>query len=146
VGTHLWSHDRTTVHHEATFLDELRRSTALLSELSGHPTRWVRYPYGRQGASTHAILRRQDLAAVHWTVSSHDTRESDAGRIVARLDATIRRGAIVLMHDGIADEHTSPPKPPYLPTRDSGVAALPLLLRLLQSRGLSAVTLDELFA
>lgn len=145
IGTHLWSHARTTVDHDHAFATELESSRQLLAELTGQPVRWLRFPYGRAGRQ-HQRRLPAPVEAVHWTVSSHDSRLSDPAAIIARVVAALRPGAIVLLHDGIADEHEGPVRPPYQPTRDAGVAALPTLLTSLTMRGYAPVTLSGLWA
>jgi chitooligosaccharide deacetylase len=142
IGTHLWSHQRDTVERHDLFQDELARSTALLASLAGRPVRHLRFPYGHRGRQRVAVLARQGLRAVHWTVSGHDSREADPAAIVARVGAALRPGAIVLLHDAIADEERI--APPYLRTRDATVAALPGLLSLAGTRGLRAVSVAQM--
>ena len=147
IGTHSWSHRRDTVNDERAFLEDLDRSVSLLVQLTGKPVRWLRYPYGRHGrvpGHSPRALAARGLRAIHWSVSSHDSRLSEPAAIVARLASTLRPGAILLFHDGIADEDQGPIQPPFLSNRDASLAALPRILALLQARALRPVTLDVL--
>jgi peptidoglycan/xylan/chitin deacetylase (PgdA/CDA1 family) len=83
------------------------------------------------------------LDTVHWTYSSHDGKVSDPNAILARVRAGLRPGAIVLMHDALADEKALPA--PYVAARDATLSALASIGQLLRERGLSGVTLSELF-
>jgi peptidoglycan/xylan/chitin deacetylase (PgdA/CDA1 family) len=143
VGTHLFSHGRGTVFDDASFDDELRASLALLEPLLGERLRWLRFPYGSQGRQRpDAIRQKYGLSAVHWTFSSHDSRLKRPADIAARVGAGLRAGAIVLMHDALADEAEL--APPYVAGRASTVAALPHIAELFARRRLAAVTLAEL--
>ncbi len=142
VGTHLWNHDRGTVNDDAAFEAELIRSKELLSDLACRPVQHLRFPYGDAGRQRLSSLARYGVTAVHWTVSGHDTRARDGTEIVRRLAATVRPGAIVLLHDGIADEAGR--HPPYRPSRDATARVLPEILALLRNRGLRAVTVARL--
>jgi len=62
--------------------------------------------------------------------------------IVARIEAGLRPGVILLMHDALADESTLPGR--YGAARDATLAALTEVGALLALRGLSAITMSEL--
>jgi len=145
IGTHLYSHDRRTVFDDRAFAEELARSKSELESLLGEPIRWLRFPYGERGRQDpRAISRSHGLRTVHWTYSAHDGMLHDASEVVARFRAGLRPGAIVLLHDALADENTLPQ--PYVAARDVTLAALPDIGAALGERGLRSVTLSELFA
>ncbi len=143
IGTHLYSHDRRTVFDDHTFEEELRRSKLELEALLGEPIRWLRFPYGERGRQDpRAIERAHGLSAVHWTYSSHDGKLSAPSDVVDRFRAGLRPGAIVLLHDALADEMTLPP--PYVAAREVTLSALLGIGRALTDRRLRALTLSEL--
>lgn len=145
VGTHLYSHDRRTVFDDRMFQSELTRCKEELESLLGEPLRWLRFPYGERGRQDpRAIRRDHGLMAAHWTYSVHDGKLRDASAVVERFRAGLRPGAIVLLHDALADEKTLPP--PYVAARDVTIAALPGIGVALGERGLRSVTLSQLFA
>jgi peptidoglycan/xylan/chitin deacetylase (PgdA/CDA1 family) len=144
IGTHLWTHDRTTASDDVRFTDELTRSRVLLESLAGRPVRHLRFPYGAHGRQRAERLRGHQVRAVHWTFSGHDSRLAHPAAIVARVAAALRPGAIVLLHDAIADEPYI--RPPYLPTRAATVAAVPGILAAARARGLTPVTVADLLA
>jgi len=144
IGTHLYSHDRRTVFDDRAFAAELARSKSELESLLGESIRWLRFPYGERGRQDpRAIQRDHGLRAVHWTYSSHDGKLHEPAAVVARFRAGLRPGAIVLLHDALADEKTLPP--PYLAARNVTLTALPGIADALADRGLRSVTLSELF-
>ena len=144
IGTHLYSHDRHTVFDDRAFDDELRRGKSELEALLGESIRWLRFPYGERGRQTpRAIERDHGLSVVHWTYSTHDGKLPMAPAIVARFRAGLRRGAIVLLHDALADAHTLPE--PYVAARDATLAALPGIGQALAEQSLKAVTLSDFF-
>jgi peptidoglycan-N-acetylglucosamine deacetylase len=145
IGTHLYSHDRRTVFNDRAFDEELRRSKNELEALLGEPIRWLRFPYGERGRQDpRAIERNHGLSAVHWTYSTHDGKLDAPSEVVARFRAGLREGAIVLMHDALADAKTLPR--PYIAARDVSLSALPVIGEALSRRGLRSVTLTELLA
>jgi peptidoglycan/xylan/chitin deacetylase (PgdA/CDA1 family) len=143
IGTHLYSHARETVTDHQVFGDELARSKDQLESLLGEPLRWLRFPYGSPGRQQpKAIYRSDRIATAYWTYSSHDSKARDADEIIARVRVGLRPGAILLMHDAMADEASL--TEPYIAARDATVSALPRLGALLTERHLAAVTLSEL--
>jgi peptidoglycan/xylan/chitin deacetylase (PgdA/CDA1 family) len=145
IGTHLYSHDRRTVFDDRAFAEELRRSKGELESLLGEPLRWLRFPYGERGRQDpRTIAKNYDLSTVHWTYSSHDGMLDAPSDVVARFRTGLRPGVIVLLHDALADETTLPS--PYVAARDVTVAALPGIGQALAERGLTSVSLSELFA
>jgi peptidoglycan/xylan/chitin deacetylase (PgdA/CDA1 family) len=144
IGTHLYSHDRRTVFDDRVFGEELARSKRDLESLLGEPIRWLRFPYGERGRQDpRAILRAHGLRTVHWTYSAHDGKLRQWTAVVARFRAGLRPGAIVLLHDALADANTLPA--PYFAERDVTLAALSGIGAVLRERGLAAVTLSRLF-
>ena len=144
IGTHLYSHDRGTAFDDQKFRAELQRSREQLESLLGEKIRWLRFPYGERGRQDpRAIRSTHGLDTVHWTYSSHDGKLRDPGAILARVAAGLRPGAILLMHDALADEKTLPP--PYIAARDATLSALARIGELLAARGMAGVTLSALF-
>jgi peptidoglycan/xylan/chitin deacetylase (PgdA/CDA1 family) len=144
LGIHLYSHDRKTVHDDALFDEELRRSRDELAALLGEPVRFLRFPYGERGKHTpRSIADKYGLQAVHWTYSAHDGFYADPNAVVARVNAGLRAGVIVLLHDALADEGPNL-TPSYRAERDVTVKALPGICASLKARRLEAVTLTTL--
>ena len=144
IGTHLWTHDRATVGDDARFDDELKMSLNRVQSLTGAPVRWLRFPYGAAGKQRRVRIEREHgVRVAHWTSSSHDSMLADPNAIVARSIAGMRPGAILLMHDRLADGPNV--APPYREPRDATVAALPAIVTAARTRGLDPVTLSALF-
>lgn len=143
IGTHLYSHGRKTVFDDVLFSKEVMRSKTEIERLLNEPIRWLRFPYGERGRQVPRRIRETyDLEAVHWTYSSHDTKVAEPEGIVARIAAGLRPGAIILMHDALADEKSL--RPPYVASRRATLAAIPLIGDLLTKKGFSSVTLSAL--
>jgi peptidoglycan/xylan/chitin deacetylase (PgdA/CDA1 family) len=146
IGTHLDSHQRDTVEDPLRFRDEVQRSLHALEDILGERVRWLRFPYGHRGCiDPRAAFREYGLRTVHWTYSSHDTHEREPKRIVARVAAGLRPGAILLLHDRLADAERGISSR-YQVDRGATVAALPRIGERLAARGLSGVTVGELLA
>lgn len=143
IGTHLFSHERGTVYDAARFEEELKRCKEQLEALLGEPLRWLRFPYGERGNQRcREVERRHGVRAAHWTYSSLDSRAKTSGEVTSRVALGLRRGAIVLLHDALADADRV--QAPYVADRSATIAALPGIGALLRERGLRAVTLSDL--
>ena len=144
IGTHLYWHRRTSGVHRQALLDEIARSRDELEQVLGERISFLRFPYGeRGGLSSRVIQRNFGLRSVHWTFSSLDSRARQPSEIVKRVSSWVRPGAVVLMHDCLADEHESLPER-YNPDRTAVLACIPALRNLLDQAGLEAVTLSQL--
>lgn len=143
IGTHLYSHARETVFDSKLFHDELSRCQRTLEDLLGEPLVWLRFPYGERGRQRCAeIEARYGVRAAYWTFSSLDSRASEPEVVSARVAAGLRPGAIVLLHDALADADRI--KPPYVADRTATLLALPRIGAELRARNLAAVTLSDL--
>ena len=144
IGTHLTTHTRGVAHDDRAFEGELRASLDQLNQLLGEPVRWLRFPHGEAGRQhPKAILASFGVRAVHWTFSGHDGFAT-ASEVVTRVGAGLRPGAIVLLHDCLADAETAPP--PYVASREATLQALAGIVATARTRGLAAVTLSALMA
>jgi peptidoglycan/xylan/chitin deacetylase (PgdA/CDA1 family) len=84
--------------------------------------RLFRPPYGSYDATTHALLGRERMLSVLWSIDSEDYTRPGVGAIVRNVVGAVRPGAIVLLHDGGGD-------------RAQTVAAVPRIVRRLERDG-----------
>lgn len=143
IGSHLYDHERHVVFDKATFDAELRKSLAQLADVLGERVAYLRFPYGEKGSQRPGdIARTHGVIAVHWTFSSHDGF-APAADVVSRVKAGMRPGAIVLMHDCLADEGRGLGAP-YVAERGVTCAALPQIVADAKAKRLVSATLSEL--
>jgi peptidoglycan-N-acetylglucosamine deacetylase len=90
-----------------------------------------RPPYGAFNRRTLAMLKREGLLMVLWSVDTGDYARPGVPRIVSAALNGAKPGGIVLMHDGGGD-------------RSETVAALPQIILGLRRRGYSIVTVPHL--
>jgi peptidoglycan-N-acetylglucosamine deacetylase len=93
--------------------------------------RLFRPPYGAYDQTTHALLRRQRMLSVLWSVDSEDYTKPGVETIVRNVVGAVRPGAIVLMHDGGGD-------------RAQTIAALPRIVGELRRAGYRFVSVPRL--
>jgi peptidoglycan-N-acetylglucosamine deacetylase len=93
--------------------------------------RLFRPPYGAFNHKTLAMLKRQGLLMVMWSVDTSDYARPGVPRIVSAALNGAHPGGIILMHDGGGD-------------RSETVQALPQIIQGLRQRGYSMVTVPHL--
>jgi peptidoglycan/xylan/chitin deacetylase (PgdA/CDA1 family) len=129
VGTHSFSHpqrfDRLPVPR---IREEIARGLRTLAPLGVRPVGF-RPPGGAASPAVVAAAERLGHRTVLWSVDTVDWQAGvTAEQIVARVLATVRPGAIILLHDGGGD-------------RSATVAALPAIINGLRRTGLTLTVL-----
>jgi peptidoglycan-N-acetylglucosamine deacetylase len=135
VAFHCTEHIRHDARTRREIEDDTR--TGLLSlEYLGHTPQHWRTPWGVVVPATEDVARRHRLRLVGWTADTQDWRGGAPQEMLARVEAGIMPGAIVIMHDGIGPGAT----------RESCAGTVALvgpLVSLARSRGLEPVPLGE---
>lgn len=130
VGDHTYDH--ADVSAGGPFAaGEIGRTDRRIREASGYSPCLFRAPYGALSGSLLGVARSQGMLTIGWNVDPRDWSLPGADAISRRVLEATRRGSIVIMHDGGGN-------------RAETVAALPSIIRTLQSRGYRLVTVPEL--
>jgi len=137
VGLHGNVHDRLYA------LRSVRRLTAdielaqrAVTDAFGARTRWFRPPIGFVSHSVALAAERAGVELSGWTARALDGRAgARSERVLKRALGAVEDGAVLLLHDAAEADDRAPASLEILPALLDGVVA----------RGLSAVTLDELF-
>jgi peptidoglycan/xylan/chitin deacetylase (PgdA/CDA1 family) len=133
LGVHGDVHDRLhSFRWPSRIAAELARAQAAVEAACGVRPRWFRPPLGHTSPLTAVGVRRAGVRVVGWSARGYDGlggQRDDA--VIARLRASLKDGAIVLLHDAAERDDFVP----------AGVSALPEILALLDERGLTSVTL-----
>jgi peptidoglycan/xylan/chitin deacetylase (PgdA/CDA1 family) len=131
VGDHSWSHSHLTQLPRWLAWLELARTQYAVAQELGHAPTLFRAPYEEHDQTLDATVGSLGLVEVFWSVLSGDDQPKATARSVLRnVLASLRPGAIVLMHD----------------IHPWTVRAVPKILRAIRLRGLRAVTVPELLA
>ncbi len=131
VGDHTENHPMLAHLSAHDQREELFEQIARIELLGGQRPTLFRPPYGSFNATTIRELRALHLLMVLWSVDTNDYSRPGVETIVQRALAGAHPGAIILLHDGGGD-------------RSQTIAALPLIIRGLQARGLHIVTVPQL--
>lgn len=105
VANHTLTHPQFSFWRAGPHLTEreVGPTQELLQHLTGTFPVWFRAPAGLKNGFLHPVLRRHGLALMGWSARGLDGRDTDRSRIVARVLAGVRPGAILLLHEGKRD-------------------------------------------
>jgi len=129
--------DHTADHRDLTRLPARGQRAQIRAngrELSAYGVAWPRLfrpPYGAYDRTTHAVLGRERMLSVLWSVDSEDYARAGVRAIVRNVVDHAQPGAIVLMHDGGGD-------------RTQTIAALPRIVGALRREGYRFVSVPRL--
>ena len=125
---HTWDH----VNLKALSLPNLQFEMESTAKAIGG-VKYVRPPSGAFNPLVIATAHALGLKIALWNVDTLDWKDRNAAHILARAEAGVRPGAIILMHDAGGD-------------RSQTVAVLPQVIDWLRAHGYTLVTVDELGA
>lgn len=86
-------------------------------------------------------MKSLEYEILNWSVDPQDYMTGNAQALIDRVTRRVRRGSIILMHDGLQDG----PRVKQLKNRRGTITALPIMIDRLRNRGYTFVTLDQLF-
>lgn len=132
IGNHSYSHpyrppfDRRP---QAEIAEEIARGRDVVASLARYPTIF-RPPGGVFSPNVVEAARQLDQRLVLWSVDAEDWKPgTTATEIARRVLRDVRRGSIVLLHDGGGD-------------RSQTVKALPMIVRGIRAKGLKLSFVD----
>lgn len=125
IGNHTYSHIQLTSRNGQQFVEELQKTDAIIYELTGQHTEFVRPPYGTWDKRYEESL---NMIQVLWNVDPLDWCCSDAGTVTGRVLEKADEDCIILLHDVYA----------------SSVEAALAIIDKLSAQGYEFVTVDEI--
>jgi peptidoglycan/xylan/chitin deacetylase (PgdA/CDA1 family) len=140
VGLHGIDHSRLTRMPWQNIGPHIHKGVLRLSAVTGRPIQFFRPPYGAQSLSTFFAVRREGMESVVWSADCDDWTQHPEEHIADLAVAAASPGAILLLHDVLAD---SPPDPSYRLILDRR-KIVELVLGGLTSRSFQSVSLSEL--
>ncbi|TKK86799.1 polysaccharide deacetylase family protein [Herbidospora galbida] len=129
VGNHGWSHRDLTTLPDNRIYEQLARTQDVIAQSTGSLPALMRPPYGASNPDVAKIAGELKLSLVTWDVDAGDDGDATAQEICRRVTSAVKPGSIVLLHD------LGPATP----------EAIPLILKALEDRGYSFVTVPELY-
>lgn len=131
VGNHSWSHPQLTDFSAQGIRSQLTSTTNIIQSTIGVQPTFFRPPYGAVNNTVLAEARILHYTTVMWDGSADDWDLPGVNFIVSKTLYYARNGAILLLHDGGGN-------------RAQTVAALPIIITTLKSRGFRFVTIQQL--
>jgi peptidoglycan/xylan/chitin deacetylase (PgdA/CDA1 family) len=128
VEDHSWDHPDLVHLMYPAILSEITRPEQVLG-----PTKYFRPPYGYYDLAVREAAATAGMKIVRWDVDTLDWKYPAVASILGHVEAEVKPGAIVLMHDGGGD-------------RSQTVVALPAVIDWLRSQHYTLVTLSQLLA
>lgn len=131
VSSHMWEHKSMTRLSSGKNKKSIKKTNALILQITGQKNRSVRPPYGAMNKRVKADIKKSKMKRVLWSHDTLDWRRPGVKKIVSRATKKIRNGSIILMHDGGGN-------------RSQTASAVPLIISKLKAQGYTFVTVDEL--
>jgi peptidoglycan/xylan/chitin deacetylase (PgdA/CDA1 family) len=131
VANHSWSHPVLTNFSGQGIQSQLTSTTNIIKATIGIRPTFFRPPYGAINNQVLMEARNLHYTTVMWDGSAEDWNIPGVYTIVNKTLYYARNGAILLLHDGGGN-------------RAETVAALPIIISTLQSRGFKFVTIQQL--
>jgi peptidoglycan-N-acetylglucosamine deacetylase len=131
IGDHTETHPMMAQLSAGAQQSQIVDQTEWVRKYGGPFPRLWRPPYGSYNATTLAILHREHMLMVLWTIDTDDYLRPGVSAIVHKALSGARPGAIILMHDAGGD-------------RTETIGALPLIVKSLRDRGYKLVTVPQL--
>ena len=128
IGDHTWDHTIMTKGSPREYIEQIARTRAAAQRASGQSVRLFRPPFGAHDASLDRWVRSRGMLEVIWSIDTGDSQGASADKIYRTVKKDLSPGDIILLHDN----------------RGTTENALPRILDLLDTRGLTPVTVPEL--
>jgi peptidoglycan/xylan/chitin deacetylase (PgdA/CDA1 family) len=130
IGDHTYTHPELTALSPDMVTWQLQATRQAIEAHTGVRVDLFRPPYELHDATVDRIARRLGLLEILWDVDSQDSLGANYAGIIRNVEAGLRPGAIILMHEN----------------RGQTIRALTTLLPELRRRRLRSVSVPELLA
>ena len=130
IGDHTYTHPQLTALSPSMVTWQLEHTAKKITAESGQHVELFRPPYGLHNAVVDGIARHLGLLEILWDVDSADSLGANYAQIIRTVEAGLRPGAIILMHEN----------------HGQTMRALDTLLPELHRRHLQSVSVPELLA
>ena len=129
IGNHSYSHHRFfDLFSPGKMLHELQKMSQVCKETTGHSPRFFRPPYGVTNPNLKKAVLRGGFISIGWSIRSYDTGIRNEDRLLGKITASLKPGAILLLHDRC----------------ETTVQILPRLLKAIHENGYRIVRLDKM--
>lgn len=131
IGNHSYSHHFWfDLYPTKKMQDDLQQMDSAVQNVTGLRPKLFRPPYGVTNPNVKRAIREGGYTPVGWSVRSLDTVIRDENKLLRKINAGIKPGAIFLFHD----------------TSKTMVHVLPAFIQEVKKRGYNIIPLDKLLA
>ncbi|WP_299528959.1 polysaccharide deacetylase family protein [uncultured Streptomyces sp.] len=130
VANHTWSHQILTGRSPGAIRAELRKTQDAIAKITGRAPRLMRPPQGRTDATVAKVCEELGLAQILWSATAKDYSTNDSALIEKRILDQADKDGVILLHD----------------IYPGTVPAVPGIVRTLEARGYTFVTVPQLMA
>ncbi len=131
LANHTFSHAHTVDLTRDELRADIERANEVIEAHAGRRPRLVRPPWGKDRRRIAREARALGMRAAMWSVDSRDARHASREEIAQIVERGMRRGAVVLFHDGGG-------------RRPDTLWALDRALATLAARGFASIPMSEL--
>jgi peptidoglycan/xylan/chitin deacetylase (PgdA/CDA1 family) len=132
IGNHTYDHQDMKKLSQDAQMDEISKTNDILKKIiSSLNVHWFRPPYGNFNSDTTAVLDKLGMQKVLWNVDTRDWSGLSSDQIISAALSGAKNGAIILMHDGVANSGQT-------------AKALPTIIQELKNRGYNLVKISDL--
>jgi peptidoglycan/xylan/chitin deacetylase (PgdA/CDA1 family) len=135
IGNHSYSHPIYLYRSARETRQQLERTQAVISDVTGVHARFARPPCGVRTPAYFRAAQRLGLQTVQWTLAGFDWKRRTPTRIAHDVLRGAEAGSIILLHDADSENRRD---------RAATVAALPLIIEGLKEKGLRVEPLSQL--
>jgi peptidoglycan/xylan/chitin deacetylase (PgdA/CDA1 family) len=129
VANHTYRHEKLTTLDDDAIRHTVDRTDRAIRSVGVAPLKLVRPPYGATSTRVRSALGAGGYGHILWTVDPQDWR-NDRGHIRSFVLGNLAPGAVILLHDGLANTPET-------------IAALPGIIDGARDRGYCFATLDD---
>jgi peptidoglycan-N-acetylglucosamine deacetylase len=131
IGNHSYSHHFWfDMNSTRKMQDDLKQMDAEMERVIGLKPKLFRPPYGVTNPNLAKAIKSGDYTPVGWSVRSMDTVIKDGKKLLDKINAGIKPGAVFLFHD----------------TSKTTLDILPEFIQEVKKRGYNIIPLDKLLA
>ncbi|QHW31480.1 polysaccharide deacetylase family protein [Paenibacillus rhizovicinus] len=132
IGNHTYSHSNLSKLDSTAILNQIKWTDTLIQRQVGFVPKLVRAPFGASSPLLKQIVADNGRSLVFWTVDTRDWEGSTVSAMRANVNKNTHPGGIILMHS-FGSKHIG-----------NTVKVLPLVIKDLQAKGYTFVTVSEL--
>lgn len=132
IGNHTFTHpDLSSLSYDAQ-MDEIKKTNDKIKSIIPEANiKFLRPPYGNYNEDTKNILNQLGLKLMLWNVDTRDWSGKSSNEIVSGALENLQDGAIILMHDGVANSGET-------------AKALPEIIRQIKNQNFSLVKISQI--